>query len=103
MAVVNTNISASIAQAALARNERALTAAMEQLSTGGSYPDVDTTGITAGLGYSIEAAEGISVRAEVQAYQYDDVSAANATDGTKTITITDMMSANAKLSIVKSF
>ena len=34
MAVVNTNISASIAQAALARNERALTAAMEQLSTG---------------------------------------------------------------------
>ena len=76
---------------------------MEQLDTGGSYPDVDTTGITAGLGYSIEAAEGISVRAEVQAYQYDDVSAANATDGTKTITITDMMSANAKLSIVKSF
>ena len=34
MAVVNTNISASIAQAALARNERELTAAMEQLSTG---------------------------------------------------------------------
>jgi flagellin len=34
MAVVNTNISASIAQAALARNERALSDAMEQLSTG---------------------------------------------------------------------
>ena len=34
MAVVNTNISASIAQAALARNERALGTAMEQLSTG---------------------------------------------------------------------
>jgi len=34
MAVVNTNISASIAQAALARNERELSAAMEQLSTG---------------------------------------------------------------------
>ena len=34
MAVVNTNISASIAQAALARNERELTTAMEQLSTG---------------------------------------------------------------------
>ena len=34
MAVVNTNVSASIAQAALARNERDLTAAMEQLSTG---------------------------------------------------------------------
>lgn len=34
MAVVNTNISASIAQAALARNERDLSTAMEQLSTG---------------------------------------------------------------------
>ena len=34
MAVVNTNIGASVAQAALAKNERALGAAMEQLSTG---------------------------------------------------------------------
>jgi len=34
MAVVNTNISASISQAALAKNERALSKAMEQLSTG---------------------------------------------------------------------
>ena len=34
MAVVNTNIAASIAQAALAKNERALGKAMEQLSTG---------------------------------------------------------------------
>ena len=34
MAVVNTNISASIAQSALAKNERALADAMEQLSTG---------------------------------------------------------------------
>ncbi len=34
MSVVNTNVSASIAQAALAKNERALGTAMEQLSTG---------------------------------------------------------------------
>ena len=34
MAVVNTNISASLAQAALAKNERMLSKAMEQLSTG---------------------------------------------------------------------
>ena len=34
MAVVNTNISASLAQASLARNERLLSKAMEQLSTG---------------------------------------------------------------------
>ena len=34
MAVVNTNIGASVAQQALVRNERAMSAAMEQLSTG---------------------------------------------------------------------
>ena len=34
MSVVNTNVSASIAQAALAKNDRALGTAMEQLSTG---------------------------------------------------------------------
>ena len=34
MAVVNTNVSASLSQAALARNERALGSAMEKLSTG---------------------------------------------------------------------
>jgi len=34
MAVVNTNISASLAQASLAKNEHALSKAMEQLSTG---------------------------------------------------------------------
>ena len=34
MAVVNTNISASLAQASLAKNERMLSKAMEQLSTG---------------------------------------------------------------------
>ena len=34
MAVVNTNIGASVAQQALVRNERSMSAAMEQLSTG---------------------------------------------------------------------
>ena len=34
MAVVNTNIASSVAQAALAKNERSLNTAMEQLSTG---------------------------------------------------------------------
>ena len=34
MSVVNTNVSASISQAALAKNERAMQRAMEQLSTG---------------------------------------------------------------------
>ena len=34
MAVVNTNIGASVAQAALVKNERDLSTAMQQLSTG---------------------------------------------------------------------
>ena len=34
MAVVNTNISASIAQSAMARNDRGLSTAMERLATG---------------------------------------------------------------------
>ena len=34
MAVVNTNIAASLAQASLTKNQRALGTAMEQLSTG---------------------------------------------------------------------
>ena len=37
------------------------------------------------------------------AAQYEDVSAANSKDGTKTIQITDMMGANAKVSLVKAF
>ena len=39
MAVVNTNISASIAQSALMKNDRALGKAMEQLSTGSRVLD----------------------------------------------------------------
>ena len=34
MSVVNTNVNASIAQAALTKNDRELSAAMQQLSTG---------------------------------------------------------------------
>ena len=34
MAVVNTNVNASVAQNALVRNERSMNAAMEKLSTG---------------------------------------------------------------------
>ena len=75
----------------------------ENLATGGEYPNVDTTGITAGVGFNHEVQDGISVRFEAMAAQYDDVSAANSKDGTKTIQITDMMGANAKVSLVKAF
>ena len=75
----------------------------ENLATGGEYPNSDTTGITAGIGFNHEVQDGISVRFEAMAAQYEDVSAANSKDGTKTIQITDMMGANAKVSLVKAF
>ena len=43
MAVVNTNANASIAQNALARNERAMNTAMERLSTGQGLTAPPTT------------------------------------------------------------
>ncbi|MEC8158792.1 MAG: flagellin [Pseudomonadota bacterium] len=48
MAVVNTNVSASLAQSALMRNERALGSAMEQLSTGSKINSASDD--SAGLG-----------------------------------------------------
>ena len=48
MAVVNTNVSASLAQSALVRNERALGSAMEQLSTGSKINSASDD--SAGLG-----------------------------------------------------
>ncbi len=76
---------------------------LENLGTGGSYGNVDTTGYTAGIGLQIEAADGLSLRAEVMAAEYDDVSSTNSSDGTKSIQITDMMSAFGTISLVKTF
>ena len=78
---------------------------IENLGTGGSYGNTDTTGMMAGLGYSIEAADGLSIRAEVTAAQYEEVEVANSASdagGTK-VTLTDMMSAFGTISVVKSF
>ena len=59
----------------------------------------------AGLGYSIEAGDGLSLRAEITAAQYDEVEVSNSASdagGTK-VTLTDMMSAFGTISVVKSF
>jgi hypothetical protein len=85
---------------------------VENLGTGGQYGNADTTGITAGLGYDYEAMDGISIRAEITAMQYEDVSATNTgtnpdrltTDDVATkVTISEMMGARASLSLVKTF
>ena len=61
MAVVNTNIGSSVAQAALAKNERSLNTAMEQLSTGkrinGAADDASGLAISARMTSQIRGLE----------------------------------------------
>ena len=78
-------------------------ATKESLGTGGAYPDVNTTGITAGLGYNHDLPNGIFVRAEVSAAQYDDVSAGNTNEADKVVSVSDMMSATAQIKLGKKF
>ena len=76
---------------------------VETLQTGGSYGNTDTTGMTAGIGYSHEATDGVTIRAEVLAAEYDDVSMANSNNTTTSVSVEDMMGASARISLVKSF
>ena len=78
-------------------------ATSESLETGGAYPDVDTTGYTVGLGYQHEAGNGMFIRAEVSASEYDNVSAQNTNETDKEITVTDMYGATASIKVGKSF
>ena len=76
----------------------------ENLETGGSYNDVDVEGYSVAIGYAFDTgAEGLSVRLEVEGSQYDDVEATNNSDTSTKIKVTDLMSASASISLVKSF
>ena len=75
----------------------------ESLETGGKYPDVDTTGYTVGLGYQHSADNGMFIRAELIASEYDNVSAKNTNEADKEITVTDMYGASASIKVGKSF
>ena len=77
-------------------------ATKENLGTGGAYPDVDTTGITAGLGLNIDLENGIFVRTEISATSYDDISTTNSNEADKVVSVSDMMSATAGIKIGKS-
>ncbi len=75
----------------------------ESLGTGGEYPNVDTTGLTVGLGYHHDLDNGVFFRAEVAVAEYDDVTASNSNETDKTVTVSDMMSATAQIKVGKSF
>ena len=80
-------------------------ATQESLGTGGSYDDVDTTGLTAGLGFNLNTSNGVFVRTEISVTEYDDVTATNKTpDGNaQVIDVTNMLGATATLRIGKTF
>jgi hypothetical protein len=59
-----------------------------------------------GLGFEKEAAEGVSIRAEVAATAFDDVSSNNGvavTGNRNDYDVSDMMGARGTISLVKSF
>ena len=70
----------------------------------GTYADPGTNeGIELALGYEHEAADGMSVRAELAYHEFDDVSANNGITDKNEITITNMRGATGRISLVKSF
>ena len=70
----------------------------------GTYSDPGSNeGIELAIGYEHEAADGISVRAELAYHEFDDVSANNGITDKNEITITNMEGATARISLVKSF
>ena len=79
MAVVNTNIAASIAQAALAKNERALGNAMERLSTGKRINSASDN--AAGLAISTRMTSQIRGLEQAIRNAYDAVSMVQTAEG----------------------
>ena len=79
MTVVNTNVAASVAQAALARNERALGAAMEKLSTGKKINSAADN--AAGLAISTQMTSQIRGLGVAVSNANDAISMVNTADG----------------------
>ena len=75
----------------------------EKLGTGGDYGNTDTQGVTVGFGFSHELKDGVSVRAEALYAEYDNVKLTNSKNTSTSVSITDMMGAHGKLSVVKTF
>ena len=78
----------------------------EKTVSGNKYKDTDTDGMTAGVGYGHDLANGVAIRAEVMVSEFDDVKADNgvaAGGNMNKVIITDMWGARGTISLVKSF
>ena len=94
---MNTYLKAGIVQGDIAVNETQ--------KSGNTYKDQDLDGYVLGFGYQHEA-DAANIRFELLGHTYDDVTANNgvATTGNHNkITISDMIGANAQISVNKSF
>lgn len=76
---------------------------IENLGTGGAYPDTTIDGIVVGLGYDRDLPNGMFLRMELNAMEYDSVQVTNSNDATKQITVDGVGGYGARLSIGKSF
>ena len=78
----------------------------ESVDSGNTYADTSTEGYSAGLGYAHEVSNGFSIRAEVLAMSFEDVTANNgvATTGNHNkIEVESMWGARGTVSLVKTF
>ena len=75
----------------------------ENGGSGNSYGNDTTSGLTVGLGYNHEVANGLAVRLEVTGTDFSDVQVNNGQTNKTEITVKDMIGARGTLSIVKSF
>ena len=78
----------------------------ETMSSGNTYADKDTEGYTAGIGYAHSLDNGVSIRAEITASQFEDVTTNNgvATTGNhNAVEVDNIIGARGTISIVKTF
>ena len=75
----------------------------ENGGSGNSYGNDTTSGLTVGLGYNHEVANGLAVRLEVTGTDFSDVQVTNDATNKTEITVKDIIGARGTLSIVKSF
>lgn len=77
---------------------------VETMNSGSKYPNTDTSGFVAGLGYAKDiGSNGMSLRAELTYSNFDDVDVSNGATNKNTINVEDMIGARGTISLVKSF
>ena len=75
----------------------------ENLQTGGAYPDDTLHGYQIALGYNMDLADGMFVRAEAAYMEIDGTTLTNSNDSTKSVSADGITGYGAAVSVGKSF